>query len=186
MSLPRTVSGNNKKTKRSAESKKLVFLSNKVLEEVMHQSETNGTNIANRILEIYKDKKINMDFKNVQRRVYDALNVLSALNIIDKGRGQIKFRGSPYVSGGGIDVFGAHITKNTHLHENNEIQAQKRLKEEKIKQIEQQINLRMKEIEKEKQLLKEQVLQHISIKKIIKRNFENNKKQENEKSDKNV
>ena len=31
----------------------------------MHQSETNGTNIANRILEIYKDKKINMDFKNV-------------------------------------------------------------------------------------------------------------------------
>ena len=65
MSLPRTVTGTIKKTKRSAESKKLVFLSNKVLEEVMHQSETNGTNIANRILEIYKDKKINMDFKNV-------------------------------------------------------------------------------------------------------------------------
>ena len=65
MSLPRTVNGTIKKTKRSAESKKLVFLSNKVLEEVMHQSETNGTNIANRILEIYKDKKINMDFKNV-------------------------------------------------------------------------------------------------------------------------
>jgi len=59
------VTGTIKKTKRSAESKKLVFLSNKVLEEVMHQSETNGTNIANRILEIYKDKKINMDFKNV-------------------------------------------------------------------------------------------------------------------------
>ena len=65
MSLPRTVTCNSKKTKRSAESKKLVFLSNKVLEEVMNQSETNGTNIANRILEIYKDKKINMDFKNV-------------------------------------------------------------------------------------------------------------------------
>ena len=77
-----------------------------------------------------------MDFKNVQRRVYDALNVLSALNIIDKGRGQIKFRGSPYVSGGGIEVFGSHAAKNTKKQEIGEIQAQKRIKEEKIKQIE--------------------------------------------------
>lgn len=65
MSLPRTVTCNIKKTKRAAESKKLVFLSNKVLEEVMQKSETTGTKIAYRILEIYKDKKINMDFKNV-------------------------------------------------------------------------------------------------------------------------
>lgn len=30
-----------------------------------------------------------MDFKNVQRRVYDATNVLSALGIIKKERGNI-------------------------------------------------------------------------------------------------
>ena len=73
-----------------------------------------GISVATSVLAfVYKDKKINMDFKNVQRRVYDALNVLSALNIIDKGRGQIKFRGSPYVSGGGIEVFGSHGAKNT-------------------------------------------------------------------------
>jgi len=36
-----------------------------VLEEVVQKQETTGTKIAMRILEIYKDKKINMDFKNV-------------------------------------------------------------------------------------------------------------------------
>jgi hypothetical protein len=61
-----------------------VFLSKKVLEEVMMHKETTGTNIAKRILEIYRNKKMCMDFKNVQRRVYDALNVLSALGIIQK------------------------------------------------------------------------------------------------------
>lgn len=78
-------------------------MSNKVLEEVMKKNETTGTKIAMKILEIYKDKKINMDFKNVQRRVYDALNVLSALNIIKKDRNKIKFKGSPFINGKGIE-----------------------------------------------------------------------------------
>lgn len=69
----------------------------------MKKNETTGTKIANKILEIYKDKKINMDFKNVQRRVYDALNVLSALNIIRKDRNRIKFKGSPFINGKGIE-----------------------------------------------------------------------------------
>lgn len=39
----------------------------------------------------YNLKKL--DFKNVQRRVYDALNVLSALEVINKDRNKISFRG---------------------------------------------------------------------------------------------
>lgn len=35
----------------------------------------------------------NLDFKNVQRRVYDALNVLSALDVINKDRNRITFKG---------------------------------------------------------------------------------------------
>lgn len=53
------------KTKRPTESKKLVFLSEKVLEEVAQQRETNGTKITLRILENYRNKYTNMDFKNV-------------------------------------------------------------------------------------------------------------------------
>lgn len=59
----------------------------------MHQ-DTTGTKIAQRILEIYRHKRMNMDFKNVQRRVYDALNVLSALGIIHKDRNRIHYKGN--------------------------------------------------------------------------------------------
>jgi DNA gyrase/topoisomerase IV subunit B len=102
-SASQTQQASKRQSKRSPHSKKLVFLSRKVLEEVINNKETTGTKIANKILDIYKDKKINMDFKNVQRRVYDALNVLSALSIILKDRNRIKFRGSPFVHGGGVE-----------------------------------------------------------------------------------
>jgi len=45
---------------------------------------TTGTEIAYEILELYKRFSDKVDFKNVQRRVYDALNVLSAMDIIRK------------------------------------------------------------------------------------------------------
>jgi hypothetical protein len=35
----------------------------------------------------------NLDFKNVQRRVYDALNVFNALKIIMKNRNRVTFIG---------------------------------------------------------------------------------------------
>lgn len=59
----------------------------------MFHRETTGTKIAQRILEIYRGRNMDMDFKNVQRRVYDALNVLSALCIIHKDRNRIHYKG---------------------------------------------------------------------------------------------
>ncbi|CDW80804.1 transcription factor-like protein dpb-like [Stylonychia lemnae] len=82
--------------------KKLVFLSRSVLEKIREKPMTTGTQIANEILELYKQfsevsytqsqcltQKV--DFKNVQRRVYDALNVLNAMEIIKKDKNQIFF-----------------------------------------------------------------------------------------------
>ena len=52
--------------------------------------QTTGTDIANKIIENFKREKGQaLDFKNVQWRVYDALNVFSALNIISKERNKI-------------------------------------------------------------------------------------------------
>ena len=59
---------------------------------VRKQHRTTGTDIANEIQELYKqfsDKDV--DFKNVQRRVYDALNVLDAMDIIKKDKNQIYY-----------------------------------------------------------------------------------------------
>lgn len=50
---------------------------------------TTGTEIAYKILELYKRFSEKVDFKNVQRRVYDALNVLSAMEIIEKQKNHI-------------------------------------------------------------------------------------------------
>lgn len=50
---------------------------------------TTGTAIATEILELYKRFGDKVDFKNVQRRVYDALNVLAAMEVITKHRNQI-------------------------------------------------------------------------------------------------
>ena len=50
---------------------------------------TTGTEIAYKILELYKRFSEKVDFKNVQRRVYDALNVLSAMEIIEKHKNHI-------------------------------------------------------------------------------------------------
>jgi len=69
--------------------KKLVFLSRSVLQQVRQRPMVTGTQIANEILEMYKqfcDEGQKVDFKNVQRRVYDALNVLSAMGIIRKDK----------------------------------------------------------------------------------------------------
>lgn len=39
------------------------------------------------------------DEKNIRRRVYDALNVLMAMNIIEKNKKEIRWRGLPKIEG---------------------------------------------------------------------------------------
>lgn len=60
---------------------------------VQQSSGATGTEIAEKIFELYKTKNLDMDFKNVQRRVYDALNVLHALNVIRKDKNRIVYLG---------------------------------------------------------------------------------------------
>ena len=70
------------------------MLSRKVLEEVRKNPNSTGTQIANDIIEYYmKLQGKKLDFKNVQRRVYDALNVFAALGIINKERNNIEYTG---------------------------------------------------------------------------------------------
>ena len=73
--------------------KKLINLSRQVLEHVRSTEKTTGNQIAKEIINGFSDKVVEADFKNIQRRVYDALNVLNALSIISKHRNEIKYRG---------------------------------------------------------------------------------------------
>ncbi|CAH2066667.1 unnamed protein product, partial [Iphiclides podalirius] len=86
------------------------------------------------------------DQKNIRRRVYDALNVLMAMNIISKEKKEIRWLGLP----------------------TNSVQECTALEKEKQAKLEQ--------IQKKTQQLQELILQHISFKSLIERNKEIEKK----------
>jgi transcription factor Dp-1 len=73
--------------------KKLINLSRQVLDHVRSTERTTGNQIAKEIIKGFSEDVLEADFKNIQRRVYDALNVLHALSIISKNRNEIKYRG---------------------------------------------------------------------------------------------
>lgn len=80
------------------------------------------------------------DQKNIRRRVYDALNVLMAMNIISKEKKEIKWLGLPTSSAQECD------------------------------EIEEQNNDTRKRIEQKQQQLRELVMKHVSFKSLIERN----------------
>ncbi|XP_068621112.1 transcription factor Dp-1 isoform X2 [Battus philenor] len=86
------------------------------------------------------------DQKNIRRRVYDALNVLMAMNIISKEKKEIRWLGLP----------------------TNSIQECTALEKEKQSKLEQ--------IQKKTHQLQELILQHISFKSLIERNKETEKR----------
>ncbi|CAG9311512.1 unnamed protein product [Blepharisma stoltei] len=73
--------------------KKLINLSKQVLEKVKNSEVTTGNQIAKAILKDFPESTYEAEFKNIQRRVYDALNVLQAIDVISKIRNEIRYKG---------------------------------------------------------------------------------------------
>uniref|UniRef100_A0A0N4Z919 Transcription factor Dp-1 n=1 Tax=Parastrongyloides trichosuri TaxID=131310 RepID=A0A0N4Z919_PARTI len=93
-----------KYNKNPDKSKGLRHFSAKVCEKVKEKGSTNYSEVADELVKEYFDslpsppishEKQQYDMKNIRRRVYDALNVLMAMNIIDKERKQITWVGLP-------------------------------------------------------------------------------------------
>ena len=92
---------------------------------------------------------LKLDFKNVQRRVYDALNVLCALGVTTKSKNKIQFQGLHHLSLETEDK----SEKQAHF-----IQAQNDIQ-----------NIHF-ELMQRRQYLLELVRQQICVKKLIERN----------------
>ncbi|RNA18451.1 transcription factor Dp-1 isoform X1 [Brachionus plicatilis] len=141
------------KRKREKCSKGLRHFSMKVCEKVKQKNITTYNQVAEELVSEYcqnqssngQSSSIQNDFlsydqKNVRRRVYDALNVLMAMNIISKEKKEIRWIGLPC---------------NTKQECNDlEIDRSKRLDR----------------IEQKSQTLKNLILEHIAIKSLIERN----------------
>ncbi|TKR83198.1 hypothetical protein L596_016825 [Steinernema carpocapsae] len=85
-------------------SKGLRHFSTKVCEKVKAKQHTNYNEVADELVQEYFDglptppvtgEKQSYDMKNIRRRVYDALNVLMAMNIIEKEKKEIRWVGLP-------------------------------------------------------------------------------------------
>ncbi|KAF7640276.1 hypothetical protein Mgra_00000104 [Meloidogyne graminicola] len=81
----------------------LRHFAHKVCEKVKHKGQTNYNEVADELVTEYFDhavvpqdpEKYQYDVRNIRRRVYDALNVLMAMNIIEKEKKEIRWVGLP-------------------------------------------------------------------------------------------
>lgn len=134
--------------------KGLRHFSMKVCEKVQKKQVTSYNEVADELVAEFSDPRNVMspqdaqyDQKNIRRRVYDALNVLMAMNIISKEKKEIRWIGLP--------------TNSAQECQNLELEKQKRI--ERIKHKTQQ--------------LQELILQQIAFKNLVQRNRELEKSQ---------
>lgn len=126
--------------------KGLRHFSMKVCEKVQKKGTTTYNEVADELVAEFTDPTRctspadQYDQKNIRRRVYDALNVLMAMNIISKEKKEIKWLGLPTNS----------------LQEFQALEAEKQRRLERIKQKTQQ--------------LQELVLQQVAFKSLVQRN----------------
>lgn len=129
--------------------KGLRHFSMKVCEKVQQKGITSYNEVADELVHEFSEQSIknpiqhtdqSYDQKNIRRRVYDALNVLMAMNIISKEKKEIKWVGLP----------------------TNSAQECKHLEEQKCDRIER--------IRQKQQQLKELLVQQIAFKNLVERN----------------
>ncbi|XP_045767793.1 transcription factor Dp-1 isoform X2 [Maniola jurtina] len=121
--------------------KGLRHFSMKVCEKVRNKGFTSYNEVADELVrEFAAGMHGSADSQNIRRRVYDALNVLMAMNIISKEKKEIRWLGLP----------------------TNSMQECTALEKEK--------QLKLDQIQTKTQQLQELILQHISFKSLIERN----------------
>jgi len=124
------------------------FLAQRALEEDSTgngaSNETPGTGVTTK----KKRGAAGHDEKNIRRRVYDALNVLDALDIISKEKKEIRWIGLPSRTSSDL------------------------------KRLRNQRNVRISEVEKKRELLRDLIVQSVCFRNLIKRNTEREQEQE--------
>jgi len=105
------------------------------------------------------DKK-NNDDKNIRRRVYDALNVLMAMDIITKDKKEITWRGLP----------GTQDCQDVSLGSMNVISGLSRT--QRMQKLEKERLARQEEVKKKKSCLEELLVQNVCFQNLLGRNHE--------------
>ncbi len=71
----------------------LISISKEVHHYLKEMVESKGSSVTEYILSQLRKSQTNLSFKNIQRRVYDAINVMSAVGILKKDKNDLIFKG---------------------------------------------------------------------------------------------
>ena len=109
-------------------------------------------------------KKRNHDDKNIRRRVYDALNVLMAMDIITKNRKEITWRGLP----------GSSV--RDHLGDGSgngdgKLKVNGLSRRQRVQQLQVDVKKRQKDIHKKVECLQELMIQNVCFQNLLRRNY---------------
>lgn len=110
------------------------------------------------------------DEKNIRRRVYDALNVLMAMNIIIKDKKAIMWRGLP-----------TSLASATMTLPDGSINMQPPKPVETLQTVQNDIQTRTKNVQKKREMMHELVLQHVCFRNLVERNYQREQQLQKEK-----
>ncbi|KAI9491423.1 E2F/DP family winged-helix DNA-binding domain-containing protein [Zychaea mexicana] len=146
--------------------KGLRHFSKQVCDKVAEKGVTTYNEVADELaldiratMEAEGNDKRSFDQKNIRRRVYDALNVLMAMDIIAKDKKQIKWLGIP--------------TCFQEEKEDRNLELQKQVDQEERRQAE-----LMSSINRTRGLIRDKLAQHLQLCNLVWRNYHNNKESE--------
>ena len=71
----------------------LISISKEVFQYLQSNHKTRGNNVTQYILEQLNISHDDMSFKNIQRRVYDAINVMHAIGLLQKDKNTLHYKG---------------------------------------------------------------------------------------------
>ena len=112
-----------------------------------------------------KEKKKNHDDKNIRRRVYDALNVLMAMDIITKEKKEITWRGLPgsrvqdHFGDGPSNIDGKPNSRGSGLS-----------RRQRVQQLQDETDKRRNGIKRKRECLQELMTQNVCFQNLLQRN----------------
>ena len=109
------------------------------------------------------------DEKNIRRRVYDALNVLMAMNIIIKDKKAIMWRGLP-----------TSLASASMVLPDGTIPMPPPLPAETYQSVQKDIQARTKNIQKKREMIQEYLLQHVCFRNLVERNYQREQQMQKE------
>ena len=124
--------------KRNCQKYSLIEISKLVLDYIKKEKNKTGNEITEYILKALKPKKDEKIQKNIQRRVYDAINIMNAAGLIQKNKQQIKYIPLKEKNKDENNNFKNVIKLNfNEINEENELKEKKALEQEYLQKLNQ-------------------------------------------------